>query len=599
MFFVFCCLSPGTESYESIIFSVESDGIVHQLSLWEDDGTYYLFLPSYAEMQSLKIISETEKDVSFNGAEVCTDSFSDIEFGKEYVLTIDGNDYPVIFLHSQNVATMYIDTISESRLDKVNSDKTHSEMIRLSVVEEDGTVSYLNQKYTDQIRGHGNSTWNYDKKSYNLTLNTPDDLINDSNNQNYVLIANAIDKTNLRNRIVYDMASETITSWNVSSKHMDLYVNGEYRGLYLLTDKIEVAENKLNLSQDCFLYNLEYNSRAKKDSVENIMPKISAELQNDKAHTDAEEEKAEETIIRIFGGITGCGIDDKGLEDCIDLESWASLYILQEFSSNYDSGTCSLYFYLKDGKLYAGPLWDYDNTLGQRKEFQADGFCARVTKTSPLWSSLTKYETFNNKVTELYKDVFAPEIEKLLHGRLAEMTAEIKTANELDYKRWHSFSISFFAEDYLTDLYGFINTKYQFLNSAWLSGEQYHDVFVGINSSTVYFSVKNNDTGESVNQILMKNFKDKNIIRFIDSETEDEIDFSEPINKDMNIIAICESGDTVPETENKPVTRTLISVIQDHKKFVFTGLFCLIFGVIGSALLVTDIRRNCSGGKKQ
>ena len=582
-FGVLTFLTPiGKELNEAVSFLIEDDNTARTLSLWKDKDVYYLFLPSYADMKNVKIQTHSKKNVLFNGKTVQPDSFQNIEFNKKYNISVNGVDYPIVFMRSSNVATVYIDTAQKASMDVVNSDKKNTETVRLSVIEKDGKTSYINNDYVDTIKGHGNSTWDYDKKSYNLSLKTPASLTDNNKNQNYVLIANAIDKSNMRNKIIYDMAKETLPWWNVSAKYCDLYINGEYRGLYLLTDKVEIGENKLNLSNDSFLYNLELNNRANDDSIEDIMPGLSAELKNNVNYTEEQKEMAETYVRKVFDGITSNCIDDSELKNYIDLDSWASLYICQEFSANSDSGYCSLYFYLKDGKLYAGPLWDYDNALGQRKELQADGFCARVRVGTSLWSSLTKYDSFNNKVSELYESVFKPEIDKIIDRKYTELSENIKTANELDNKRWHAFTVSFFDDAYTYDFSDFIKIRREFLNSVWIDKEKYNDVFVNNANVTTYLTIKNNTPGSEFKSVLSNEFRDAGAIKYINDKTGSEFDFSKPITEDIHL--------TIESKNNS-------SIIKKDKMLILAGMITLVFCAFLLVLLVKDMKQK-NGGKK-
>lgn len=62
---------------------------------------------------------------------------------------------------------------------------------------------------------------------------------------------------------------------------------------------------------------------------------------------------------------TGYNDLDKHYTDYIDIVSWAKQYLIQEWTSNWDAGLTSNYFYKDvDGKLFAGPVWDFDSALG-------------------------------------------------------------------------------------------------------------------------------------------------------------------------------------------------------------------------------------------
>lgn len=324
-----------------LTIKITSNDVTETIVPWcDENGKWYFFMPSYSNESNTVLIA--------NGNGCCLQGTllphqqtigtikTDTEYHFEQHTLFADWDTTVVFLKSANVSSLYIDTRS-GNMDKVNSDKENKELVNVTLYNESGNQIYHSNDFSDKINGHGNSTWFYEKKPYNLSLDSPAKLIDNNENTNYVLIANAIDKTSMRNRTIYDMAKITFPEWNVSTKYIDLYTNGDYRGLYLLTDKVEVSENKLNLPDDCFLYNLELNDRAQTGSVKDIIPGISAELKNGKAYTDFEKDTAKNTICEIFNGITEKAFNEEELGSYIDIDSWASLYICQEFSSNYDS----------------------------------------------------------------------------------------------------------------------------------------------------------------------------------------------------------------------------------------------------------------------
>lgn len=65
--------------------------------------------------------------------------------------------------------------------------------------------------------------------------------------ENWLLISNAFDETMLRNLITFDMARQLKVPYTPEAKHVNLYINGEYRGLYLLSEKVEIGENRVAL----------------------------------------------------------------------------------------------------------------------------------------------------------------------------------------------------------------------------------------------------------------------------------------------------------------------------------------------------------------
>ena len=61
------------------------------------------------------------------------------------------------------------------------------------------------------------------------------------------LIANWVDKTHMHNKL-YDIAQEVGIEFATNTRHVDLYINNEYQGLYVLTERNNVEENHVNIT---------------------------------------------------------------------------------------------------------------------------------------------------------------------------------------------------------------------------------------------------------------------------------------------------------------------------------------------------------------
>ena len=97
------------------------------------------------------------------------------------------------------------------------------------------------------IKGRGNSTWFSNKRPYSLKLSAESDLLGMGQASKWVLLANSQDPTNLNNKLVMDLASRVSSQWAPECQWVDLYLNGQYNGLYLLTEKVESHSNRLSI----------------------------------------------------------------------------------------------------------------------------------------------------------------------------------------------------------------------------------------------------------------------------------------------------------------------------------------------------------------
>ena len=211
-----------------------------------EDGNYYVFLPSYADMENVTVSYSSNTRISLDDI-ILSDGMDCGVFELEtpYAFKLNEQQTATLwFYRSENVGTMYVDTATGS-MDHIHEDKNHEENATITLYTDDGTLNYFDEKST--LKGRGNATWNYNKHPYSLTLSADGDLLGMGAATNWVLLANASDETNLNNKLVFDLASRVGFEWSPESKWVDLYLNGEYNGLYLLTEKVEVNKNRLNI----------------------------------------------------------------------------------------------------------------------------------------------------------------------------------------------------------------------------------------------------------------------------------------------------------------------------------------------------------------
>ena len=219
-------------------------------------GDTYFLLPSSADLTELVLYfdGETaeikgnkgtltiESGVAFDLTAISTPADS------EYTVTIEGKK--LIFMKSANVRSLFY--ISD---DPVNAGRTWIEAVKgneaegkMAIVGTDGEVDYTDK--VTEIKGRGNSTFHeYAKKPYQIKLKNKTALIEGSSDKSkkWVLLANAADYSLLHNSVTFALAQELGMAYTNDYEAVDFYFDGEYRGHYLITEKVEVASNNVDI----------------------------------------------------------------------------------------------------------------------------------------------------------------------------------------------------------------------------------------------------------------------------------------------------------------------------------------------------------------
>ena len=385
----------------------------------------YLFLPSCADLSQTVLTafvpgrggfyaSATRDDAGmFVKAGAAIDLVSggfvrDSDGAYRVFLRLSEGDAPLLIhvMRSANVPALFLtsdDPFLKGR-SYVESSADHSLKSEGSMVlaEVDGTVTYDGR--LDQIKGRGNSTWLAEKKPYQIKLDKKASLVDGTKGnkaKKWLLLANSYDRTLLHQFV----AARTGLAMGLVStpdcRTVDLYYDGEYRGTYLLSEKVEVGKGRVEIDEiendsvdDVSVeshptaygtnsYGREYRYVTGVKAPADLSGGYLLELDNGyyaserswfdtsighfvlKSPEDASEEQVRYISERVQAAIDSARSGDAGAG--FDVTSLARVFLVEEFAKNSDYiRHSSTYFYKDKGEdlVYAGPIWDFDQSFG-------------------------------------------------------------------------------------------------------------------------------------------------------------------------------------------------------------------------------------------
>ena len=249
-----------------VAFRVLAGDREEEISWWSEDSEHaYVFLPSYAELRNVSIILGNGVHAAIGNAALSDGmDCGAFDLDTDYEMIIQNqNPVKLRFVRSGNLPTMFIHTVSGTE-ETIHTQRNVWEYAQLSLVDAEGKIDY--QDDLDKISGRGSGTWLFDKKSYNLKLNHPANLLGMGSGKKWVLLANVIDESHLRNKLVYDFAREigSYSGFAPDCKHTDVFLNGTYVGMYLLTEKVEIAANRVEADPDIILFEVDALGRSER-----------------------------------------------------------------------------------------------------------------------------------------------------------------------------------------------------------------------------------------------------------------------------------------------------------------------------------------------
>lgn len=498
-------LYAQTDPTPADVTSVAATVDGHQITLKENDGIKYLFLPASADLTKLsltvtttpesdKVLLTGDKGTAYlqGTVDLTAVAAANADGYREITASVGKGKQTLTFrvMQASAIPTMYLtsrDAANEG-ISYVDADKNHVvKDAQMELIAVNGTSIY-NGGLT-QLKARGNSTFtNAEKKSYQIKLNTASDLLgNKEQVKTWVLLASYFDATQMHDKLIKDLAAELGLAYTASCDWVNLYYDGEYRGIYLLSEKNSVGETSVAITDMEQAYEqlnegygtdmttaLAENSYGQqyqytKDLTEpkNITGGYLIELNYDKwdevsgfktrqgvAFNVKSPEWCGDSAMKYIseyyqafedavyatddtGAYTGYNASTrKYFYDYVDMDSLVKVFLLQELALNCDGFISSVYFYKDaDGIMYAGPIWDQDMTFGTgwSKTNAAD-----IEDYHYLAKALIQIPAFKAAVVEYYSSTFAPAVREWLgnNGTIAHQYNLLKDSAAMNYKLW-------------------------------------------------------------------------------------------------------------------------------------------------------------------
>lgn len=457
-----------------------------RIKLWEDgQGNAYAFLPEPVTPEQIVFQLPAGSRVTLDGNPLVTGEIGEtLCFDRSYLLEAAGERYTLSFVSVGSMPTMYVDVTSGS-MDYIHMDKENEERGKLRLYREDGLLSYSGMLRS--VKGRGNATWEWEKKPYGLTLMQDADLLGMGAAKHWVLLSNVYDDSHIRNKTVYDTAAAFGLSYSPDSRWVNLYLNGEYAGLYLLCEKIELHPQRVNLEGGS-LISLEKRDRLWQYEENQFLTDGDIPVRiRETSDPTALKEKIN-TLERAI--LAPDGIDPvtgRSWLELIDLDSWARKYLVEEVFGNLDAGSISQFFYWEDmeDRVYAGPVWDYDVSMGNPKSWQTRDVNTLFAQRPHLWNpedtpwfyALFQKEAFRETVMRLYEQELRPLLTELLRSGMADSGVLVSQGAAANALRWQTED----PGQSLNRILEFMEERLAFLDGLWLRREDYRLVSVFIN----------------------------------------------------------------------------------------------------------------------
>ncbi len=446
---VLCVMTAYADDTFSCAATDEQGNVIHGY-YDEEDTQWYLFLTNNVSIPDLDVelrgeVSSTDKGTVDQQTNTLHNAFA--ESGDSVTLQLAGGETEKITVMQSMLPSMQIE-LNGVTLDEVHQDKD---------VKYDGTqvtvtdiANSKNNLYVADatFKGRGNSSWAcYEKKGYQLKFDKKTSVLGMAKAKKWVLLASASDDSMMRNQLAFHLADQLGMPYVPDSAYVDLWINGDYRGTYLVCEKVEIGSSRVDLKdpkgvlmeQDEAFY-ADEDIWIQNDGTGRHFVLKESVTENDQSVIQEAVQEFDDALNEFMNylSVTPDGdITLDALSQYIDVDSFLQYYLVNEYTLNRESIISSFYWY-KDGDsdvLHLGPVWDFDTCMGNDLNAEDSSQEYYIYAHTVYWKLLS-VPAIRQALSEMYTDNFS------LFANMSQNAERIYNvingSAKMNYIRWNA-----------------------------------------------------------------------------------------------------------------------------------------------------------------
>lgn len=341
------------------------------------------------------------------------------------------------------------------------------------------------------IRLRGNSTLSFPKKAFKIKFDEKIEFLNEHKEKDWILLANHVDQTLVRDAVAFNLAADLRMDFSPSYTFIDVYINGVYQGNYLLTDQIEVTNDRVNIEEnvpdidtgylvefDIGLYR-EIEQQGFTDQnyflLDEWIPMVLKSPDSSDSHYS---EAQKDYIDNYFNDLLNTLRNQEDYSELLDDSTFIDWYIVNEIMQNVDAGYSSVFFYKdKGGPVKMGPVWDFDLSSGNAGYIPRDpeSFWVYRQDGNPFIYYLMQYSEFVDKLQDRWNELYYPVLRNVPETVLL-FSDSITESRYQNFELWDVIGVdqSWYTapellalteyNDHIWHLYDFLETRITWLN---------------------------------------------------------------------------------------------------------------------------------------
>ncbi len=384
---------------------------------------------------------------------------------------------PVLYIQTEN------STAITSKEDYINA-TYYLDNMGLSDYQSIGTKT---EPLDMEIKGRGNYSWTgFDKKPYRIKLADKQQLLGMNKSKHFTLLAHADDSNDrkgfMRNAVGFELSKLIGMTYTPDAKPLEVVLNGDYIGLYFLTENIRVDKDRVNIVEqedeetdasaitggwlvEIDNYDTDPHITIKEGGKTTMWityktPEVLSYLQ----------EQYLTQQMKLIDNLVYGDKNSNELWNHLDMDALAKFYIVQELTDNYESfhGSCYLHKDIgANAKWNFGPVWDFGSSFNRDKSqymYQGD-----------VWHNhwipeICKFPAFMNRVKEIWNEFYNGKYNNI-YTFIDTHESLIKQAVVKDKERWPQYHGSQTLSTYIDRTTDVLRKNAKWLNEQWKSND--------------------------------------------------------------------------------------------------------------------------------
>ena len=384
---------------------------------------------------------------------------------------------PVLYIQTENNAAI------TSKEDYINA-TYYLDNMGLSDYQSIGTKT---EPLDMEIKGRGNYSWTgFDKKPYRIKLADKQQLLGMNKSKHFTLLAHADDSNDrkgfMRNAVGFELSKLIGMTYTPDAKPLEVVLNGDYIGLYFLTENIRVDKDRVNIVEqedeetdasaitggwlvEIDNYDTDPHITIKEGGKTTMWityktPEVLSYLQ----------EQYLTQQMKLIDNLVYGDKNSNELWNHLDMDALAKFYIVQELTDNYESfhGSCYLHKDIgANAKWNFGPVWDFGSSFNRDKSqymYQGD-----------VWHNhwipeICKFPAFMNRVKEIWNEFYNGKYNNI-YTFIDTHESLIKQAVVKDKERWPQYHGSQTLSTYIDRTTDVLRKNAKWLNEQWKSND--------------------------------------------------------------------------------------------------------------------------------